>query len=118
MVYAGSPAAEAGVKAGDRIMRINETEVDSIDDASSLNNAGPATKSRCACRATTRREMSRSRPRGCRRPCPANCRRRLRRSSRCRRSPTQDAVAKAGETIELEAARISAPVQDLRAAFP
>ena len=39
MVYAGSPAAEAGVQAGDRIIEINDTKVKSIDDAiQALNN--------------------------------------------------------------------------------
>jgi serine protease Do len=40
MVYAGSPAEQAGVQAGDRIVRINETEIDSIGEAiGELNNA-------------------------------------------------------------------------------
>ena len=39
MVYAGSPAAEAAVRAGDRIIEINDTKVKSIDDAiQALNN--------------------------------------------------------------------------------
>jgi serine protease Do len=42
MVYAGSPAEEAGVKPGDRIVRIIESDVQSIDDAiDALNNAAP-----------------------------------------------------------------------------
>jgi serine protease Do len=42
MVYAGSPAENAGIKPGDRVVRINETDVKSIDDAvDALNNAAP-----------------------------------------------------------------------------
>ena len=42
MVYAGSPAAEAGIQAGDRVVRINETGIASIDDAiTELNNVAP-----------------------------------------------------------------------------
>ena len=45
MVYAGSPAAEAGVQAGDRIIEINDTKVESIDDAiQALNNVVPEGK--------------------------------------------------------------------------
>ncbi len=42
MVYAASPAAEAGIQAGDRIVRINEAGIDSIDDAiTELNSVAP-----------------------------------------------------------------------------
>jgi serine protease Do len=45
MVYAGSPAAEAGVKAGDLLTRINETEIDSIAKAiSALNDVAPGSE--------------------------------------------------------------------------
>ncbi|HEY3392800.1 MAG TPA: PDZ domain-containing protein, partial [Lacipirellulaceae bacterium] len=45
MVCPGSPAEEAGVQAGDRIVRINETEVDSIGDAiAELNNSAPGSE--------------------------------------------------------------------------
>lgn len=42
MVYAGSPAAEAGVQAGDRITQINDTKTESIDDClNAMNNLAP-----------------------------------------------------------------------------
>jgi serine protease Do len=42
MVCDGSPAAEAGVRPGDRILQIDETDIQSIDDAlQSLNNVAP-----------------------------------------------------------------------------
>jgi serine protease Do len=42
MVYAGSPAEEAGVRPNDRLTRIDDTDVRSIDDTmSALNNASP-----------------------------------------------------------------------------
>jgi serine protease Do len=42
MVCDGSPAAEAGVRAGDRLVRINDTDVESIDDAlEAMNNVAP-----------------------------------------------------------------------------
>ncbi len=45
MVYAGSPAAEAKVQAGDRIIEINDTKVTSIDDAiQAINNVAPEGK--------------------------------------------------------------------------
>ena len=45
MVCEGSPAADAGVRAGDRILRINETEIESIDDAlAALNNVAPGSE--------------------------------------------------------------------------
>ena len=45
MVYAGSPAEKAGVQAGDRIVRINETEVGSIGEAiAELNNSAPGSE--------------------------------------------------------------------------
>ena len=45
MVCDGSPAAEAGIRAGDRILRINETKIQSIDDAiEALNNVAPGTE--------------------------------------------------------------------------
>jgi len=41
-VYPGGPAEKAGVQAGDRIVRIDDTEVRSIDDAiAALNNGAP-----------------------------------------------------------------------------
>ena len=44
-VYAGSPAAEAGVQIGDRIIRINDTKIESISDAhEALNNVAPDSK--------------------------------------------------------------------------
>jgi serine protease Do len=45
MVYAGSPAEKAGVQSGDRIVRINETEVGSIEGAiAELNNVAPGSE--------------------------------------------------------------------------
>jgi serine protease Do len=42
MVYADSPAAKAGIQAGDVITKINDTEIESLDDAmSELNNIFP-----------------------------------------------------------------------------
>jgi hypothetical protein len=42
MIYAGSPADKAGVRPGDRIVRIDKNDVKSIDDAiAALNNAAP-----------------------------------------------------------------------------
>jgi serine protease Do len=42
MVYAGSPAEQAGVQAGDRITRINDAAIDTVADAiAELNNAAP-----------------------------------------------------------------------------
>jgi hypothetical protein len=42
MVYAGGPAAEAGVQAGDRIVKIDGTKIESVDDAiAALNNVAP-----------------------------------------------------------------------------
>lgn len=42
MVYPGGPADEAGVRAGDRIIQIDETKVASIDDAiGAMDNAAP-----------------------------------------------------------------------------
>jgi serine protease Do len=42
MVYEGSPAAEGGLQPGDRIERIDETDVKSINDAiGAMNNLGP-----------------------------------------------------------------------------
>jgi hypothetical protein len=42
MVYAGSPAAEAGIEADDRILKIDDSKIDSIDDAiAALNNVAP-----------------------------------------------------------------------------
>jgi serine protease Do len=44
-LYPGSPAADAGVMIGDRITRINESPVDSIDGAiEALNNLAPGNK--------------------------------------------------------------------------
>jgi serine protease Do len=45
MVYAGSPAEKAGVQAGDQIVRINESPIESIDAAiAELNNAAPGSE--------------------------------------------------------------------------
>ncbi len=45
MAYPGSPAAEAGVQVGDRIVGINETKVDTIDDAiAAVNSIAPGNK--------------------------------------------------------------------------
>ncbi len=45
MVYDGSPAAEVGVLVGDRITQINESKVDSIDNAiHAANNLAPGNK--------------------------------------------------------------------------
>jgi serine protease Do len=45
MVYEGSPAAESGIQAGDRIIRINDSKIDSIDDAlGAVNNIAPGNK--------------------------------------------------------------------------
>jgi serine protease Do len=42
MIYPSSPAEQAGVRAGDRIVRVDDTRVRSIDDAiAALNNAAP-----------------------------------------------------------------------------
>jgi serine protease Do len=44
-VYAGSPAEKAGVEAGDRIVRISETEVNSVEGAiAALNNSAPGSE--------------------------------------------------------------------------
>jgi serine protease Do len=44
-VYAGSPAAEVGIQAGDRVTRINDATIKSIDDAiQALNNVAPENK--------------------------------------------------------------------------
>ena len=44
-VYSGSPAADAGIQHGDRIVELNETKIKTIDDAiQALNNATPETK--------------------------------------------------------------------------
>lgn len=39
MVYDGSPAADAGIQPGDRVVQINETDVNSIDDAIGATNS-------------------------------------------------------------------------------
>jgi serine protease Do len=45
MIYEGSPAAEAGVQPGDRIVKVNESKIDAIDDAIvAMNNAAPGGK--------------------------------------------------------------------------
>ena len=45
MVYAESPAAAAGIQAGDRIVQINESKIASIAEAiAALNNAAPEMK--------------------------------------------------------------------------
>lgn len=45
MVYAGSPAAEAGIAAGDHLMRINSADIDDIDGAiSEMNNVAPGSE--------------------------------------------------------------------------
>ena len=45
MVYDGSPAADAGIQIGDRITNINESKIDSIDDAiTAVNNLAPGNK--------------------------------------------------------------------------
>jgi serine protease Do len=45
MVYDASPAAEAGIQIGDRIVEINESKIDSIDDAiGAVNNIAPGSK--------------------------------------------------------------------------
>ena len=45
MVYADSPAAAAGVQAGDRIVEINDTKVTTVDDAiQTLNNVAAESK--------------------------------------------------------------------------
>jgi serine protease Do len=45
MVCDGSPAAEADIEAGDRILKINETDIHSIDDAlNALNNVAVGSK--------------------------------------------------------------------------
>jgi hypothetical protein len=47
MVYAGSPAEEAGIHAGDRITRIDETDIKSISDAiEAMNNLSPGSEVR------------------------------------------------------------------------
>jgi serine protease Do len=44
-VYSGSPAADAGIQHGDRIVEINETKIKTIDDAiQALNNVTPESK--------------------------------------------------------------------------
>ena len=44
-VYSGSPAADAGIQHGDRIVELNETRIKTIDDAiQALNNVTPETK--------------------------------------------------------------------------
>jgi S1-C subfamily serine protease len=46
-VYGGSPAAEAGIQIGDRITQINESKVDSIDDAiAAVNNLASGNKTK------------------------------------------------------------------------
>ncbi len=45
MVYPGSPAANAGVQIGDRLVKIDETKIESIGDAiGALNNVAPDSK--------------------------------------------------------------------------
>ncbi len=45
MVYDGSPAAEAGIQIGDRIVEINGSKIMSIDDAlEAVNNIAPGSK--------------------------------------------------------------------------
>jgi hypothetical protein len=45
MVYAGSRAEEGGIRAGDRLTQIQDSDVTSIDEAlSALNNAAPGTE--------------------------------------------------------------------------
>jgi serine protease Do len=45
MVYAGSPAADAGIEAGDRILMMDDAKIESIDDAIvTLNNIAPEGK--------------------------------------------------------------------------
>jgi S1-C subfamily serine protease len=44
-IYPGSPAAEAGIQAGDRVTQINDATIKSIDDAiQALNNVAPDNK--------------------------------------------------------------------------
>ena len=44
-VYPGSPAAQAGIEAGDRILQINETKTNSVNDAvQAVNNSTPGAK--------------------------------------------------------------------------
>ena len=79
MVYSGSPAAEAGVQVGDRIIEINDAKIESIDDAiQTLNNAAPDGKvSVGLLRGDKTINLTLTAAR-CRRPCPASCRRPLR----------------------------------------
>jgi serine protease Do len=45
LVYPGSPAAQAGIAAGDRITQINDTKINSTSDAiQALNNTAPGSK--------------------------------------------------------------------------
>src|SRR6185369_2643408 len=55
MVYDSSPAAEAGVQVGDRITEIDETKIDSIDDAiGAVNSAAPGNKVVIKCMRATK----------------------------------------------------------------
>ena len=71
MVYPGSPAAAAGIQAGDRIVSIDGTEIDSFKAAiDAMNNVVPGAE--VAVRVLRDEQADRRiacRRRGCRRTC-------------------------------------------------
>ena len=76
MVYPGSPAATAGIRAGDHVMNLDGTEIDSHKAAiDAMTTFCPAPTSPFACSAARSRSTRRLPPGGCRPMCRANCRR-------------------------------------------
>ena len=71
MVYPGSPAAAAGIKPGDRIVKIDDAEVDrhQVGHRGDEQRRARAPRWQCDSYATASRSNCRSRPSGCRQAC-------------------------------------------------